>query len=195
MWLKRFMAFAASKKYGGILSGRVIVPKVKKLMDTGGKEDSKLTEILERNIRAYADIVLAMKNRTDHLELMKCKTEDWPEGNARQAWETLRNKYLPTHGLELVAILVEYNEKRLRSVHCSPDVFIVELGSVRARLVELKTDVSDNAFLLKIVTSLLHEYESVVEYLTRKISHEEVNLQELKDKLLQKYRTFFSAIS
>ena len=110
MWSEKFIAFAASKKYGGILSGRVIVPKVKDAMDSDGKEDSKMAEILERNTRVYADLVLAMKNKTDHLELMKCKTEDWPDGNARQAWETLKKKYLPTHGLELVAVLAAYND-------------------------------------------------------------------------------------
>ena len=45
MWSERFMAFAASKKYGGILSGRVIVPKVKDVVDSDEKEDSKMAEI------------------------------------------------------------------------------------------------------------------------------------------------------
>ena len=77
------MAFVASKKSGGILSGRVIVPKVKNMVNSDGKEDSKKAEILERNTRAYVNLVLAMKNKTDHLELMKCKTEDWLNGNTR----------------------------------------------------------------------------------------------------------------
>ena len=41
MWSERFMAFAASKKYGGILSGRVIVPKVKDMVDSDGRRIAK----------------------------------------------------------------------------------------------------------------------------------------------------------
>jgi gag-polypeptide of LTR copia-type len=89
---------------------------------------------------------------------MKCP--EFPNGNARIAMKSLKQKYAPTTAFALSNIYKKYAASKLRKGH-DPDVFITYLQDLCMRMTEMNKVVDDKAFMLHILANLGEDYELV----------------------------------
>jgi len=88
-----------------------------------------------------------------------CKNYNYKNSNAANAWKQLMAKYVPN----IMPIKLELKSKfqcsKLWDVSQDPNVWISDLGSIQARLKEVKLDIPDEDFMVHILNGLPVEYE------------------------------------
>ena len=102
-WSEKFLVRAKRKGYKKLLLGTERVPMQEQIdlaESSSSSTDKKIIKLGELNELAYKDIVLSINHTSSSgkvaFSLIKnCKSEDFPEGNCRLAWERLVKKYEP----------------------------------------------------------------------------------------------------
>ena len=95
IWSMKFLAQARRKGYKDILTGKETVPNDNAPTPLSDADDKlrKLNEL------AYEDIILSMDGSKTTgrvaLRLVETATMDMADGNAREAWKKLTDKYQP----------------------------------------------------------------------------------------------------
>ena len=140
-WSTKFMARANRKGYlklltgKGITTGRDKIPKLDELLlaELGSTDDDKaIVQVAELNLLAYEDIVLSINATTGKgkiaFSLVKnCKTDDFPMGNCRLAWDALKWKYEPHTAPSLLKLEKAFMNCTLESVDEDPEDWILKL--------------------------------------------------------------------
>jgi hypothetical protein len=130
------------------LLGKVKVPRTDEDYDMESEEGKKLTIAADMNELAYTELILSIDDKTSSgkvaFNLVKgYKNKDYADGNARIAWERLRNKFEPSSAPSLVNLEKKFRQCSLKKGQ-DPDIWITELEDYRMRLEELGLSISDN---------------------------------------------------
>ena len=109
-WVTKYEARAMTKKFGDILDDTKVLRR-KTEIDGENNANTMIEDelIIEMNMKAYNDLLLSMDDsqhdgRKAFNIVRACKTSDCPRGNAKMAWDKLKEKYEPTNMSSVVAV-------------------------------------------------------------------------------------------
>ena len=92
VWEEKFLARAKRKGYKKILLGDEIAPVESEVIDPSSDEGKEKMRKKEFNELGFEELILSIEGKTKEgrtaFSLVKgCKNNDYPDGNARLAWE------------------------------------------------------------------------------------------------------------
>ena len=124
----------------------------------------------------YEDFILSINGNTTSgrvaFNLVKnCKTDEYPEGNCKMAWDRLVHKYAPKTATSYFKLKKQFTNSKLESAEDDPDAWITDLESLRVKMdqVNISSKMSDMDFIIHILTNLPKEYEVAVDTLKGKM--------------------------
>ena len=91
------------------------------------------------------------------------KTEELPDGCARDTWERLTSKYDLTEGEDKITLLLMFQQNRLEDVRTNFTVWLTSLAIQLKKLKKLNHVLDEEYQITHILASLPREYSSVVE--------------------------------
>jgi len=144
--------------------GKATIPKDGDTIDanTGdGKEKLKLRKL---NELAYKELILSINadegaGRVIFQLVKGCKTADLKDGDASLAWKRLVSKFAPKTAPNKLELKMEFQKCVLKSASEDPDEWITKLESIKVKLAEMNSTISDEDLLVHILNNLPKEYE------------------------------------
>ena len=111
------------------------------------------------------------------------------DGNAREAWKKLTDKYQPDRAPNRVELKQEFTSKKLKDSSQDPDEWITKLEELRADLARMKSNISNEDFFIHILNNLPAEYDMEIKLLEDKLANATtpLTLQTIRDELNLKY--------
>ena len=96
-----------------------------------------------------------------------CKTTEFPEGNCKQAWDYLVNKYAPKTAPSYINLKKTFPNSSLASPEVDPDDWITYLESLQAKMnsVIISGEMTDMDFIIHVLGNLPEEYEVAIQSL------------------------------
>ena len=91
------------------------------------------------------------------------KTEELPDGCARDAWERLTSEYDLTEGEDKIPLLTMFQQNQLEDVRTNITVWLTSLAIQVNKLKKLHHVLDEEYQTTHILASLPREYSSVVE--------------------------------
>lgn len=201
-WSEKFLARAKRKGYKKLLLGTEKVPTQEQieLAETStSAPDKKIIKLGELNELAYEDIVLSINHTSSAgkvaFSLIKnCKSDEFPEGNCRMAWERLVKKYEPHTAPKLLKLKKELMNMRLDDVSKDPDEWITDLENIRVQInqIDLVSKMSERDLMIHIMNSLPEQYDPVIDNLEIRLMKDVddenyLTLDHLREKLSDRY--------
>ena len=172
-WSEKTLARGRRKGYRDLLTGRVRIPTAREYelaLLGDSPEDRETVRIAQLNEEAFEDIILSIDHTTKHgkiaFRLVKnCKSAEFPEGNAKLAWDRLNSKYESKTVPSLLKLKKNFANSKLESVENNPDEWISELESMRNEIdkINLSTQMSDQDFMIHVLNNLPVEYDVVLD--------------------------------
>ena len=164
VWEEKFLAKAQRRGFKDVYLGRVTIPKDSDSIDVSTAEGKAKLELKKLNVVAYEELVLSIDASVPSgkviFHLVKgCKTADYMDGDAKLAWKRLSEKFAPKRAPNKLELKMEFNKCVLKSASEDPDEWITKLESIKTRLQEMKTTISDEDLLIHILNNLPKEYE------------------------------------
>ena len=117
------------------------------------------------------------------------KTEELPDGCARDAWERLRSEYDLTEGEDKITLLTMFQQNQLEDVRTNITVWLTSLAIQVNKLKKLHHVLDEEYQITHILASLPREYSSVVEQvkIDRRTSSALITMDEVKKRLKERY--------
>ena len=163
-WSKKFLAHAKCKGYKKLLLGIEKVPMQEQIdlaESSSSSTDKKIIKLGELNELAYKDIVLSINHTSSSgkvaFSLIKnCKSEEFPKGICRLAWECLVKKYKPCTVPKLLKLKKEFTNMKLDDVSKDPNEWITDLESLQVQMnqIDLVSKMSNRDLMIHIMNSL-----------------------------------------
>ena len=141
----------------------------------------------EENTQAYNELLFSCRDNVTFGIIDEATSKMFPEGDARVAWQNLKDKYEPDTGTAKVQLRLEFQQTSLGEDE-DPDEWITKLELIRRRLKNLKVIIGDEEFILHILNNLPPAYESTTELLEDALGSGTLTMLYLKNKLRSKYR-------
>ena len=189
---ERFLAKAARKGYKAVLLGEIPVHKKDEMIDET-EDGKKKKRAKEMNEIAYTELILSMDPKKSAgkvaFKLVKgTKTEEFPDGNAKIAWERLIKKYRPSSAPTMVNLEKTFRQSKLGKGQ-DPDNWITYLEDIRTRLESMGSIITENQLLIHILNNLTSDYEMQVLLMEKRVGDKTnpLTLEELRDELNLKY--------
>ena len=91
------------------------------------------------------------------------KTEELPDGCARDAWERLTSEYELTEGEDKITLLSMFQQNQLEDIRTNITVWLTSLAIQVNKLKKLNHVLDEEYQITHILASLPREYSSVVE--------------------------------
>jgi gag-polypeptide of LTR copia-type len=199
-----------------ILSGEEKVPTVTEYKALVAKDLDSLTDIangktaeqqraeIKEKKRLYLANSLAFSQLVSSLDITKdttktamgllraCKTENYPNGDAKKAIDTLNGYYNIKSVATAQQLLNEYHALELKGDQ-DPAIFVSKMQTLRTKIEEAdkKLKIDDRAFLLRILNKLPEAYETTVDLIELEIDSVEDKLPEINyvlEKLVLRYQ-------
>ena len=170
-WSEKFVALAGARGFPGILLGTEKAPRADKEIDQKKADGSYgLTEaerkekrrLREANGNAYINLQLSCEELPYDLVSL-AKTEELPDGCARDTWERLTSEYDLTEGEDKITLLSMFQQNQLEDVRTNITVWLTSLAIQVNKLKKLNHVLDEEYQITHILASLLREYSSVVE--------------------------------
>ena len=149
-WSEKFLARGKRKEYKKILLGKVRVPtqsEYEKAIEDNNKEKIKIGDL---NEEAFEDIILSINHTSNEGKVAfslvrNCKTDEYPEGNCKLAWDRLVAKYAPKTAPSLLKLKKKFANSKLEGIDMHPDEWVTELESLRNDMdnIEISAKMSD----------------------------------------------------
>ena len=123
-WSEKFVALARARGFAGILLGTEQAPNADEEIDRKKSDGSyELTEaerkekkrLRQANGNAYINLQLSCEDLPYDLVSL-AKTEELPDGCARDAWERLTSEYDLTEGEDKITLLTMFQQNQLEDV-------------------------------------------------------------------------------
>ena len=135
-WSEKFVALARARGFAGILLGTKKAPRADEEIDRKNEDPSyELTEAERkekkrlRQANGNACINLQLSHEELPYDLVSlAKTEELPEGCARDAWERETSEYDLTEGEDKITLLSMFQENQLEDVRTSITVWLTSLA-------------------------------------------------------------------
>ena len=117
------------------------------------------------------------------------KTEELPDGCARDAWERLTSEYDLTEGEDKITLLTMFQQNQLEDVRTNITVWLTSLAMQVIKLKKLNHVLDEEYQITHILASLPREYNSVVEQvkIDRRTSSTLITMDEVKKRLKERY--------
>ena len=117
------------------------------------------------------------------------KTEELPDGCARDAWERLTSEYDLTEGEDKITLLSMFQQNQLEDVRTNITVWLTSLAIQVNKLKKLNHVLDEEYHITHILASLLREYSSVVEQvkIDRRTGSTLIAMDEIKTSLKERY--------
>ena len=117
------------------------------------------------------------------------KTEELPDGCARDAWERLTSEYDLTEGEDKITLLTMFQQNQLEDVRTNITVWLTSLAIQVNKLKKLHHVLDEEYQITHILASLPREYSSVVEQvkIDRRTSSALITMDEVKKRLKERY--------
>jgi len=118
-----------------------------------------------------------------------CCSNDYKNGNAANIWKCLHDKYMPNMAPMKLELKSEFQWSKLSDVSKDLDIWISNPESIRARLADMKVDISDKDFIVHVLNGLPKEYKVQVSKLEEcfRSSTNPLTIQDMQSKLNLKY--------
>ena len=196
-WSEKFIALARARRFAGILLGTEQAPNADEdierkkadgsyeLTDAERKEKKRLRQA---NGNAYINLQLSCEDLPYDLVSL-AKTEELPDGCARDAWERLTSEYDLTEGEDKITLLTMFQQNQLEDVRTNITVWLTSLAMQVNKLKKLHHVLDEEYQITHILASLPREYSSVVEQvkIDRRTSSTLITLDEVKKRLKERY--------
>ena len=196
-WSEKFVALARARGFTGILLGTEQAPNADKDIDRKKTDGSyELTEaerkekkrLRQANGNAYINLQLSCEDLPYDLVSL-AKTEELPEGCARDAWERLTSEYDLTEGEDKITLLTMFQQNQLEDVRTNITVWLTSMAIQVNKLKKLNHVLDEEYQITHILASLPREYSSVVEQvkIDRRTSSALITMDEVKKRLKERY--------
>ena len=196
-WSEKFIALARARGFAGILLGTEQAPNADKdivrkesdgsyeLTDAERKEKKRLRQA---NGNAYINLQLSC-DELPYDMVSLAKTEELPDGCARDAWERLTSEYDLTEGEDKITLLTMFQQNQLEDVRTNITVWLTSLAIQVNKLKKLHHVLDEEYQITHILASLPREYSSVVEQvkIDRRTSSALITMDEVKKRLKERY--------
>ena len=196
-WSEKFVALARARGFAGILLGTEQAPNADKEIDRKKSDGSyELTDaerkekkrLRQANGNAYINLQLSCEELPYDLVSL-AKTEELPDGCARDAWERLTSEYDLTEGEDKITLLTLFQQNQLEDVRANITVWLTSLAIQVNKLKKLHHVLDKEYQITHILASLPREYSSVVEQvkIDRRTSSALITMDEVKKRLKERY--------
>ena len=193
-----FVALARARGIAGILLGTEQAPNAEEEIDRKKTDGSyELTEaerkekkrLRQANGNAYINLHLSCEELPYDLVSL-AKTEELPDGCARDAWERLTSEYDLTEGEDKITLLTMFQQNQLEDVRTNITVWLKSMAIQVHKLKKLNHILDDEYQITHILASLPREYSSVVEQvkIDRRTGSALITMDEVKKRLQERYR-------
>ena len=117
------------------------------------------------------------------------KTEELPDGCARDASERLTSEYDLTEGEDKITLMTMFQQNQLEDVRTNITVWLTSLAIQVNKLKKLHHVLDEEYQITHILASLPREYSSVVEQvkIDRRTSSALITMDEVKKRLKERY--------
>ena len=186
-----------ARGFAGILLGTERAPRADKeidrrkadvnyeLTDEDRKEKKRLRQA---NGNAYINLHLSCEELPYDLVSL-AKTEDLPDGCARDAWEKLTSEHDLTEGEDKITLLTMFQQNQLDDVRTNIGDWLTSL-SIQVNKLKKLNQVFDKEYqITHILASVPREYSSVVEQvkIDRRTNEALITMDEVKKRLKECY--------
>ena len=196
-WSEKFIALARARGFAGILLGTEQAPNADEDIDRKKADGSyELTDaerkekkrLRQANGNAYINLQLSCEDLPYDLVSL-AKTEELPDGCARDAWERLTSEYDLTEGEDKITLLTMFQQNQLEDVRTNITVWLTSLAMQVNKLKKLHHVLDEEYQITHILASLPREYSSVVEQvkIDRRTSSTLITMDEVKKRLKERY--------
>ena len=196
-WSEKFVALARARGFAGILLGTEQAPNADEDIDRKKADGSyELTEaerkekkrLRQANGNAYINLQLSCEDLPYDLVSL-AKTEELPDGCARDAWERLTSEYDLTEGEDKITLVTMFQQNQLEDVRTNITVWLTSLAMQVIKLKKLHHVLDEEYQITHILASLPREYSSVVEQvkIDRRTSSTLITMDEVKKRLKERY--------
>ena len=196
-WSEKFVALARARGFAGILLGTEQAPNADEEIDRKKTDGSyELTEaerkekkrLRQANGNAYINLQLSCEDLPYDLVSL-AKTEELPDGCARDAWERLTSEYDLTEGEDKITLLTMFQQNQLEDVRTNITVWLTSMAIQVNKLMKLNHVLDEEHQITHILASLPREYSSVVDQvkIDRRTSPALITMDEVKKRLKERY--------
>ena len=137
------------------------------------KDDKEKLNIRSNNEKSYVDLVLSMEDEVCFSYVDRAKSIELPSVDAALAWKRLNNKYPPVTKQQRVNQRFDLQNSKLGNWKDDPDEWIT-LERKRVCLKDMGVKISDEHFILHIISNLPEEYDNVIERIEDDNEHIEI---------------------
>ena len=181
----------------GILLGTEKAPRADEDIDRQNEDHNyELTKaerkekkrLKQANGNAYINLQLSCEELPYDLVSL-AKTEELPDGCARDAWERLTSEYDLTEGEDKITLLSMFQQNQLEDVRTNITVWLTSLAIQVNKLKKLNHVLDEQYQITHILVSLPGEYSSVVEQVKtdRRTGSTLMTMDEIKKRLKERY--------
>ena len=196
-WYENFIALARARGFAGILLGTEQAPNADEEIDRKKSDGSyeltdaerkKKKRLRQENGNAYINLQLSC-DELPYALVSLAKTEELPDGCARDAWERLTSEYNLTEGEDKITLLTMFQQNELEDVRTNITVWLTSLAIQVNKLKKLHHVLDEEYQIMHILAGLPREYSSVVEQvkIDRRTSSALITMDEVKKRLKERY--------
>ena len=196
-WSEKFIALARARGFAGILLGTEQAPNADEDIDRkkndGGYELTEAERKEKKRLRqangnAYINLQLSCEELPYDLVSL-AKTDELPDGCARDAWERLAGEYDLTEGEDKITLLSMFQQNQLEDVRSNISVGLTSMAIQVNKLKKLNHVLDEEYQITHILESLPREYSSVVEQvkIDRRTGSTLVTMDEIKKRLKERF--------
>ena len=196
-WSEKFIALARARGFAGILLGTEQAPRADKDIDRktndGGYELTEAERKEKKRLRqangnAYINLQLSCEEFPYDLVTV-AKTDELPDGCARDTWERITSEYDLTEGEDKITLLSMFQQYQLEDVRTNITVWLTSMAIQVNRLKKLNHVLDEEYQITHILASLPREYSSVVEQvkIDRRTGSTLITMDEIKKRLKERY--------
>ena len=188
---------ARARGFAGILLGTEQAPNADEEIDRKKSDGSyELTDadrkekkrLRQANGNAYINLRLSCEELPYDLVSL-AKTEELPDGWARDAWERSTSEYDLTEGEDKITLLSMFQQNRLEDVRTNITVWLTSMAIQVNKAKKLNHVLDEEYQITHILASLPREYSSVVEQvkIDRRTGSTLITMDEIKKRLMERY--------
>ncbi len=155
---------ARCKGFRELLLGKLTIPKDSNALNATMPAEKKKIEIHKANKLAFKELVLLidtsqLEGRVAFQLICSCRMTDYKNSNAADAWKCLSEKYAPKLAPMKLELKLEFQRMKLRDASQYPDIWILQLEDLWARLADMNVAILDDDFYIHVLNNLLPKYK------------------------------------
>jgi hypothetical protein len=109
IWGEKFLPKAKRYGFKDLLLVKLSISKAEDKFDEVSDIGKKMARTIKLNEIAYTELILSVDVKASYGKIAfniikRCKSKDHPDGNAINAWETLKNSYEPVPAPSMVKL-------------------------------------------------------------------------------------------